>query len=479
MKLVGKRQYFLIFIVALSFSECKKFVQVDPPVTSITGATVYNNSTSAAATVTSIYDNMVANTALSSGGASIGLLEGCAADELTNYSSTNTIIPPFYLNHLNSTNSDPGWWSELYKEIYVANAVIEGLASSSGVSQASKAQLTGEAKFMRAFLLFYAVNLYGDVPLVTSTNYQQNNVAKRTPARQVYQQIIRDLTDAQSLLSNNFVDPYGKVITARVRPNKGAATALLARTYLYINQWDSAEIQASTIVNSTGTYSLSSLNSVFLANSTEAIWQFQPVYPGLNNWDARFYVLTSAPGTGSTNVAISSNLMNSFEAGDLRATKWVGTFTRDSTTYYYFPYKYKIWTVNPNVPATEYTTVLRLGEQYLIRAEARAQQGNIQGAQADLNVIRTRAGLPNTSANDKASLLAAILHERQVELFSEWGHRWFDLIRTGNINSVMGGPGNVCRTKGGSWAPEWALMPIPASEIRINPNLTQNAGYTN
>jgi hypothetical protein len=218
---------------------------------------------------------------------------------------------------------------------------------------------------------------------------------------------------------------------------------------------------------------------VFLANSSEAIWQFQSVYPGANTWDAQYFVLTSAPGKGLTNVALSSNLLNAFEAGDLRRPNWVGAYTKDSVTYYYYPYKYKLWILDATKPASEYTMVLRLAEQYLIRAESRAQLGNVQGAQSDLNVIRTRAGLPNTIANDEASLLTAILHEDQVELFTEWGHRWFDLARTNNINTVMGQPGNICQAKGGTWDPDWILMPIPLSEIQINPNLTQNPGYTN
>jgi hypothetical protein len=72
---------------------------------------------------------------------------------------------------------------------------------------------------------------------------------------------------------------------------------------------------------------------------------------------------------------------------------------------------------------------------------------------------------------------SAILHERQVELFAEWGHRWFDLIRTGTVNSVMGSPGNVCAMKRGVWNANDTLYPIPQSEIKNDVNLTQNLGY--
>jgi hypothetical protein len=293
----------------------------------------------------------------------------------------------------------------------------------------------------------------------------------------VYQQIIKDLKDAQSNLSNNYQDQAGLVTGEKIRPNKGAATALLARAYLYTGKWDSAVAQATAVINNTTNYNLNTdLNSVFLANSSEAIWQLKPSAPGYNTYDGYNFILTSRPGTGRFRVALSSNLVSTFEPGDNRFTKWVKTYTASAVTYYY-PYKYKIGVVNTSLPVTEYVMILRLAEQYLIRAEARAQSGDIPGAQSDLNMIRNRAGLANTTANDQASLLAAIQHERQVEFFTEWGHRWFDLKRTANLNAVMGSPGNVCSGKGGTWSPDWALLPLPLLEILINQNLKQNAGY--
>jgi hypothetical protein len=117
--------------------------------------------------------------------------------------------------------------------------------------------------------------------------------------------------------------------------------------------------------------------------------------------------------------------------------------------------------------------MLRLSEQYLIRAEARTQQNNFNGAQSDINAIRTRAGLSTTTATDKSSLMNAIQHERQDELFTE-GHRWFDLKRTNKVNDVMN---IVTPLKGGMWDITDELYPLPVSDILKNPNLVQNAGY--
>jgi hypothetical protein len=125
--------------------------------------------------------------------------------------------------------------------------------------------------------------------------------------------------------------------------------------------------------------------------------------------------------------------------------------------------------------------VLRLAEQFLIRAEAEANLGDMGDATADLNVVRARAGLGASTILTANSTLpeadTALLHERQVELFTEWGNRWFDLIRTGVVNSVMGTPGGVCAAKGGVWNVDDILYPISVNEIESDPHLTQNPGY--
>src|SRR5690606_34695087 len=120
----------------------------------------------------------------------------------------------------------------------------------------------------------------------------------------------------------------------------------------------------------------------------------------------------------------------------------------------------------------EYSVVMRLAEQYLIRAEARAQQGNLagpNGAESDLDMVRNRAGLDDVVGMGKNALLDAIMRERRVELFTEFGHRWLDLIRTGRADSVLA-------TKP-DWDAQDKLWPIPQRELDTNPNLTQNDGY--
>lgn len=476
--------WILAGLVALN--GCAKLVTVPPPVTELSSENVYSTNSTASGVMTGVYIGFTLGPALSPGGASLyrfSLEGGLSADELTLYGgSTNSYQPllQFYQNNLmgGGPGTDPQTiWFDCYSGIYKCNQALEKLSGPNGLTTSVRQQLTGEAEFMRAFFYFYLVTLYGNAPLILHSNYGDNVSLARGPQASIYRQIIADLLDAANLLTSGYVGGDAMSPTAeRVRPNKWAAKALLARVYLYTGAYDSAEIQSSAVIGNTSLYDTTSLNSVFLKNSREAIWQVQPVNTGWSTPDAQIFVLSAAgPTTGNFNpVYLSPNLLGSFEQGDARRQNWIDSVIVNDTTYYY-PFKYKSATYN--APVTEYEMVLRLGEQYLIRAEARAKENKIQEAQADLNIIRKRAGLSNTTANDQASLLAAIAHERQVELFTEWGNRWLDLKRTQKVDSVMGMPGDVCAKKGGTWKSDWQWYPVPVYDIVQDPNLTQNSGY--
>ncbi|NII25844.1 RagB/SusD family nutrient uptake outer membrane protein [Pseudoflavitalea sp. X16] len=481
--------------IAFSISSCKKLVDVPAPTNSIAENNVYSSDATAISVLTALYSSMNEKTITNpiQGNGSIALHTGMSSDELTLYSGvTDQVYLAYYQNAL-QVNIPPGsgynHWAPLYHYVFKSNAAIKGLSASKSLTSAVKQQLLGEAKFMRAFFYYYLVNLYGDVPLAVTTDPQNNSMLARLPKEQVYLQIIADLKDAQELLSADYLNQtLLSSTTERVRPIRWAAAALLARVYLFTEDYAKAETQASTVINNTALYTLPALNDVFLKNSQEAIWQLQPTDIDFNTVEAQTLIIPpTGPSLGTVDnpVYLSNNLLSSFESGDQRAVhgNWVDTtiFNITPTTYdtVAYAYKYKINT-SPGITSaadmTEYFMMLRLGEQFLIRAEARTQQNNIVGAQSDLNAIRVRAGLPNTAANDKTSLLAAILHERQVELFSEWGHRWLDLKRTRNVDKVM----NVVtpqKASGAPWKSHQQLYPIPLSDLQSSPNLAQNTGY--
>ncbi|WEK38260.1 MAG: RagB/SusD family nutrient uptake outer membrane protein [Candidatus Pseudobacter hemicellulosilyticus] len=486
---MSKRMFpFILYIVMgisiVAFFGCNKLLEVEAPKNSMTSENIYSNDATAAAVLTGLYTNMCnANLSRALQINAISAVAGLSADELILFggsANANQTFLLYYQNRVNpgaSTLSSASFWSSLYADIYILNIALEKLEQSKGLNPTVRQHLIGEAKFLRAFNYFYLVNLYGDIPLAVSSDYRKNAVLPRNAHADVYAQIISDLKDAQQTLSDNYLsdDAYSGT-EERVRPNKWAATALLSRTYLYAKQWRDAAEQASLLIQNKAQYDTVALDKVFLMNSKEAIWQLQPVNAGWNTEEGRLFVLQDRGPT--SNVSIDGNpvylsdfILNSFESGDKRTTEWVNNVVANGTTYYY-PYKYRNARLNNSI--SEYSMVLRLGEQYLIRAEANAMLNRLAEARNDIDVIRTRAGLPAVDANDQSSIVNAILRERKVELFTEWGHRWLDLKRSGTVNETML---QVAPTKGTTWSNKWQWYPIPLYDIIQNDNLVQNDGY--
>jgi len=447
---------------------CTKLVQVPQPQNTITTEETFSTDASATAAIVGIYNDMLTGNAgsgynLSYGNGLTTIDCGMSADELLPFGG----VSPFQTMVLNSSTSDINYafWPGPYYDIYLANATIEGLQNSSGVSPSGRAQLTGEAKFLRAFCYFYLVNWFGAVPLVTTTAYATTDTLSRSAVATVYLQIISDLKDAQNLLADDYSVSGGQ----RIRVNKYGAAALLARAYLYTLDYPDAEAAATTVINASGLYTLeSNLNNVFLDTSSEAILQLATYNSYPYATEEANSILPSYPG-GSPNYYLTSQLVASFEPRDQRYPSWIDS-TNVSGTEYYFPNKYNVYASSGAI--TENYVLLRLAEQYLIRAEARAEQNNLSGAISDLDVIRQRAGLDSLSSSlNQAGVLAAVMQERKIELFCEWGHRWLDLKRTGQAIAILSSD------KGITVTPDDLLYPIPASELTNDGSLVQNPGY--
>lgn len=449
-------------VAPMLFSGCKKFVDVDAPSNQLVTSTVYTSDNTIKSALAGMFVTY-AETESYDTQFSLAFVTGNSADE-TQYFTSVADFDPFIKNSiLTDNNYILSIWSSLYTSIYQANAIIAGVNNAGGnVSDGIKKEALGEAKFMRALCYFYLTNLWGDVPLAVSTDPSVNSHLSRTARAIIYQRIIQDLTDARDALQPD----YSFSNSERIRPNKFAALGLLARVYLYNKDWADAEASASAVISNSSLYSLlatTDLANMFVENNDEAILQFSNNADGLTA-ESGYYALdiSSIP-----DFQLTPSLVNAFESGDQRFTNWVGVTQYQGATYYYLS-KYKNNTIVSASP--EYCTYMRLAEQYLIRAEARAQQNNLTGAVSDINIIRKRAGLGNTTATSQRDILLAVEQERRVELFSEYGHRWNDLRRTGRADAVLGAakPG---------WKPSAALYPIPQSEIRNNNNLTQNPGY--
>ncbi len=481
---------FLLFIAAAS---CKKFVELTPPDTSLEAEKVYQSDISATSAVSSILGELGSYSAFSQGFGGISIVCGLTSDEL-NTVSQQPAYQQVFTNALLPDNTITGdIWNRAYKHIYAANAIIEGATSSTALSDKARNQVLGEAYFLRAFLYFQLINLYGDLPLLTGTDYQQNLVASRQPASKVLQQVADDLKQAQSMLTASYANNNNLTTTARVRPNKWAAAALLARVYLYQRNWQQAEEQATAVISQSDTYVLdANLNNVFKPSSPEAIWHLPP---GVNNSAQNTYTgdgysfsvaYLKSFGVGPQSFAFDlSNYLNNdlvalFEPGDKRRASWIDSLSEGGKKYY-MPYKYKNGADGGGT--LEYLMVLRLAEQYMIRAEARLKQNNLTGARQDIDALRTRAGLNATTAATQTQIMTAIEKERRLELFLEWGQRWMDLKRwPGIINPGVSRAEEVMAVvtpqKGGIWNKNWLKFPIPVNEVRNGPNMVQNEGYT-
>lgn len=456
----------LLFILLLSAGlvACNKLLDVPPPPNEVSTDKAFNDSASAVAVIEGVYNRMVSH----------GFFEWSGLSFYTARSADDAMTRiPGFIDHfaqdslLYTSDEILNMWDQGFNSLLTINTCIRGFQSANALSPALQRQLLGESFFCRAFVNFYLVNIWGDaIPLITTPDMNDNQFAKSVPRQQVFDQIVADLLQAQALLTNLYPG------TGRVRPNLMAVNALLARVYLYQGRYHDTIAQATTVIGSNLYSPLPSPESAFLESSKEAIWQL--MLTNTNQFltsvgDAHIYLGGYA--------SLTSQLVAAFEPGDLRRQSWV---TDIRNNVYGFTattaHKYKQRNVST---FTEYYTVLRLAEQYLIRAEAYTRLGQTQAAITDLNVLRTRAGLPDLPASlTQQQCMLAVEHERQVELFTEWGHRWFDLKRWPGINNpAITRADEVLGAIKRDWQPTDQWYPVPRSELQLNAYLVQNRGY--
>ncbi|WP_188133751.1 RagB/SusD family nutrient uptake outer membrane protein [Chitinophaga sp. CF418] len=469
---------------------CKKLADVDTPINSTSTENVYKDNSTASAVFIGLYSRISARF-FNGGLASLSVYGELSADNLSIYDiNTSRSFARYYRNDLEPTYADETsttYWQTVYQLLYTVNDAIANLNGNAHLSPKVASRLLGEAYFLRAFCYFYLVNLYGDVPLILTTDPEANAKAGRTSTTEVYAQMNNDLSNAEALLTQDYVPAdVTKTTNERLRPNLAAVHALQARVFLYQKNYSAAESAATKVIEQSD-YFFTELNNTFLKNSPETIWALQSVTYGINTFANRYLLITDIGLDGSdNNFYLSESLLNNFEAGDQRKTDWVRSIETNGKIYYY-PTKYRSPVIAGSTVFEEYDIVLRLSEQYLIRAEARNEQNNIAGAIADLNMLRDKRRGPQTPdvgnplpaislTVTQQQLRPLILKERRSELYTEWGHRWFDLKRSGTIDAVMS---VEVQKKDATWSSYKGLFPIPTSEIFVNRALTQNTGYIN
>lgn len=455
------RMIFYILISTLLLSACSKFVDIGEPNDRIVASNVFLEEGTAVAALNGLYARVVGSRPpFTYGGTTIFL--GLYSDELgSNFAPTATIYNDFVNGKIAEDNEAVAttFWREAYEMIFHANSIIKGLENSP-INTTLKNQLSGEAYFVRAYCYWYLQSLFGDVPLVLDPNdYENNAIMPRTPANEVHIRVMSDLLEAKSRVSKTYSS------TGKYRVNYYTVLAFLSRIYTNEGNWQSAYDTANEIIASKVYKLENDLNKVFLSTSTETIWQ--TASDNVAYVQEANLLIPSTLATARPNYPFITQFLSAFESGDQRRINWVASKTVSGITWYY-PYKYKVRTVGTGVSRTESLAMFRLAEIYLNRAEAKAYL-NDATAKDDLNEIRNRANLGSINPVGTA-LTDAILRERRVELFAEWGLRFFDLRRTGKLDVVNGAIKP-------SWSSDGKLFPIPINERRKNTFLTQNQGY--
>ena len=350
-------------------------------------------------------------------------------------------------------------WAAIYRTINRANNVIEYVPGVASVSEANRNVAVAEARFIRALCYFDLVRYWGDVPLVlTATKAADASLnVSRSPIAAVYDQVKLDLDAAEAGLSEG----------SAARANKGAARALKARLALYRGQFTEAATLADQVIATSKFQLLADYRANFdpaVKNTAEAI--FEVNFDNITQSQFAFFFFPGGAQGGRNEVGpAGTTLLTAYETGDLRRNASIsnGTFSANGRLV---PANVGIKYTRPN-PGEDNCRVIRLAEVILIGAEAkvRSTTPDLTGALTLLNRVRTRAGLPASTASTSVALLAAIEQERRVELAME-GHRWFDLIRTNRAQAVLG----ITDARRLSF-------PIPLRETINNPNIKQNDGY--
>lgn len=374
-------------------------------------------------------------------------------------------------------------WNSLYPGINRCNTVLKYVPQIDDpkLDEGGRREIIlGEAAFLRAYNYFRLVRLWGDVPLRTSpteTIDPDSINLFRSPVEEVYTQIIKDLEYSASVLpkADNPAQLAG-------RATQGAAYALLAQVYAakIPVDWEKVKQYCDEVISSNIYELVPDYDYLFDGaheNSSESIFEIQFEKPNFSQWSYQLMAPPSVTGDSWRKFNTpSQDLIKAFiDEGD--SIRYHSSILWEDVTGYWvdpvygtripFPFKWRHpggWSSDDNF------CVIRLAETILLRAEARNELNDIDGALSDMKTVRDRVNLPAKNLSDKDAVRDAILLERRLELAFEF-YRWYDLLRTGRAITTMQNLGYSAQ------APRDLLFPIPQDARDRNPNLTQNPGY--
>lgn len=367
-------------------------------------------------------------------------------------------------------------YTQIYRTIDLANNIIAFAPDVPGLGQERVNDMLGQAYTFRGMMYFELVKYFGGIPgkygelgviieTEPSIGVGEDAFKERASLQDTWNQVRSDLEMGESMLTESRASNF----LTRSRLTRAAATAMLARYHLYLDNWAEAEAKATQVISQGSFELVQPFSDIFRTDfSAESIFEMHynvVDFSGFRQW----YYPASLNGRGglSFHVPFANELLA--RQGEDDRSDLIALNPAFGGVYY--STKFDQLQNASNVP------VLRIAEMYLLRAEARARQGNVAGGLDDLNAVRNRAGLDNASAGSGEELVDLVLDERRFEFAIE-GHRFFDMTRTGRAIAEFT---DIPRTTGsGTYAIGNAgrfIFPIPNSEIFTNPNMVQNEAY--
>lgn len=500
----------LLLVGVLSWS-CQGFLDEEDP-SNLTPEIFYTIPDHAEAAIAAAYDN----TRFYGGGAGIfssnwQLLEAPTGTSTTETAQNSDLNNLYSLTYDGNTGHVENWWRGIYRLVAQCNLVLDKVPGITPMDEAQKSKILGEARFLRAWAYFYAVRLWGDVPLVLTpqTATSEDFFPERSNQAAVYDQIVSDLVSAESA-GLPWTDPTGRVSTAAVK-------GLLSKVYLTMagyplnkgqEYYQLAANKSKEIIDNPGGIGLfdtyREVHDENLGNTVEHIFSIQyndlAASNPMTNMFPNFKPVTYRGPSGTGSTVPTTSFYNSFEDGDKRTVNQEGYFYN---TYYTngsgeefdlgAPYIFKHFNVTANgtagVPGTAKDNlnvpILRYAEILLIYAEASNEvNGPNALALAGVKAIRDRATLttPTLGELNQQSFRQLIWKERWHELCYE-GKTWFDMVRLRKVfNEETKGfddfVGHTNLNSNETLQEKHLLFPLTVNEMLNNPNLRpQNPGY--
>lgn len=467
------RHYIIYIFILLSFAACNDKLQLSPAVQQPTEEAL-TDIAGVKAGISGMYAGM---RSVNYYGRNFLVIPELAADNVyLSATNSNRFASTFRVTWLTSDGDITNIWNQAYAVMLRANNIINSIPTLKDGTDEEKNDVLGQALFVRALTHFDLLRTFsqpyaiggGSAPgIPIMTKFEVGSPARNTED-EVYAQIINDLTTAKSLLASDADNPYNA--------NAYAASALLARVYLYKGDNASAVTESSVVINSN-------------AYSIVAAADLPDFYntPGTSE-DIFTLMVLSTESLGSDDVGkiylklgygdirVSPDIKKVFDTvADARYTSYIRPFVGGNAG----EYENEKFYGQDKVSGLYSPKILRISEQYLIRAEANAKLGNYAAAIEDVNAIRANRTIPDLVNIPDADVLANVLLERRRELMFE-GHRYFDLLRNKqDIVRTFCGDAWELNTPACTYAATspTVIPPIPQREIDVNKNIKQNAGY--